>query len=196
MIHARADYNFIQDPRGPVGDAIRTISDNVRRQVTEFRLGGGITEVLSIVDDFLAGKPCPGKIGQDEPVFLMRAQDNAFLPILRCAIEIYQAQGSNAVGNLERHVRLAEEWQGRHPTKVADLPSEVIVDDHGPLLSTETLRRAGGTADQLRVLGDLYTALQRANAVGVPVTVKKYGESVTIEDFCKAVEQAIVRSVC
>jgi hypothetical protein len=137
-----------------------------------------------------------GKIGEDEPVFLMRAQDNAFLPILRCAIEIYRAQGSNAVSNLERHVHRTEEWQGRHPTKIADLPPEIVVDDHGPLLSTETLRRAGGTDDRLRVLGDLYTALQRANAVGVPVTVKKYGFSVTIEDFCKAVEQAIVRSVC
>jgi hypothetical protein len=81
MIHARADYNRIQDPAG--------------------------------------------KIGAEEPVFLMRAQDDAFCTILAFAIDQYRGrQADGVVARLERHLSLAQQWQATHPTKVADVPPD------------------------------------------------------------------------
>lgn len=78
MIHARDDYNRMQDPIG--------------------------------------------KIGEDEPVFLMRAQDNQFTKILAYAILCYrEVQADDVVARLLPHLDLAREWQSKHPTKVADL---------------------------------------------------------------------------
>jgi hypothetical protein len=81
MIHARKDYNRIQDPEG--------------------------------------------KIGVDEPVFLMRAQDDAFMKILTFAIGVYKEQQASGVPDrLIRHLELAEHWRATHPTKVADVPPD------------------------------------------------------------------------
>lgn len=65
------------------------------------------------------------KIGPDEPVFLMRAQDDAFLPILEFAISVYrEQQAPGVVHRLEGHLELARRWRETHPTKVADVPDE------------------------------------------------------------------------
>jgi hypothetical protein len=126
MIHPRFDDNHIQDPRGPVGEVICRFANHVRRQVAEFRLGGDrLGDDLALVDDFLAGRPCPGEIGIDEPVFLMRAQDDAFVEILTYAIGIYrERQAASDVECLERHLELARRWREVHPTKMADVPPD------------------------------------------------------------------------
>jgi hypothetical protein len=55
----------------------------------------------------------------------MRAQDDAFLPILEFAISVYrEQQAPGVVERLERHVELARRWRETHPTKVADVPAE------------------------------------------------------------------------
>jgi hypothetical protein len=65
------------------------------------------------------------KIGIDEPVFLMRAQDDAFPAILAYAISRYRGQqASGVVERLERHLLLAHEWRKTHATKVADVPPD------------------------------------------------------------------------
>jgi hypothetical protein len=67
-----------------------------------------------------------GKIGEDEPVLLMGAQDDAFCRILAHAIEVYkEQQAPGVVERLVRHLELARRWRETHPTKVADVPSEV-----------------------------------------------------------------------
>jgi hypothetical protein len=81
MIHARSDYNRIQDPEG--------------------------------------------RIGADEPVFLMRAQDDGFPVLLRVAINFYRTQQAPAhVAKLEQHLERALEWRKTHPTKMADVPDD------------------------------------------------------------------------
>ncbi len=79
MIHARDDYNRIQDPAG--------------------------------------------KIGEDEPVFLMRAQDDLFLPALRFYQSSAAIEGLHDIADrIQEHLRLAGEWRKTHPTKLPDLP--------------------------------------------------------------------------
>lgn len=82
MLHARDDYNRIQDPAG--------------------------------------------KIGKDEPVFLLRAQDVSAPATLRFwAKENLRSGGDPALSDLaEDHADLMESWQKTHCAKPADLPDE------------------------------------------------------------------------
>lgn len=86
MIHARTDYDVIQDPRG--------------------------------------------KIGEDEPVFLLRAQDQLFVPMLLAYMSMHMqtvrdsanmAVMDSVVSSLADHVTRAIEWQRRNKTKRADM---------------------------------------------------------------------------
>ncbi len=79
MIHARDDYNRIQDPSG--------------------------------------------KIGSDEPVFLLRAQDTSAPETLRFWAEENQRNGGDASLSLlaEEHADRMENWQLTHFSKPADL---------------------------------------------------------------------------
>lgn len=79
MIHARSDYNRIQDPSG--------------------------------------------KIGADEPVFLIRAQDKSAPATLRFwADENHRNGGDLALSELaEAHADAMEDWQNAHLSKPADL---------------------------------------------------------------------------
>lgn len=61
------------------------------------------------------------KIGEDEPVFLLRAQDR-FAPV---TIEIWAAlvrQHGNAklADQVEEFIKKMDEWQARNPTKIPD----------------------------------------------------------------------------
>ena len=77
MIHAREDYNRIQDP--------------------------------------------DGKIKEDEPVILFRAQDELMVQVLEFYSFIARRAGAHDVSRkVNDHVVLAKEWQRRNPTKVPD----------------------------------------------------------------------------
>lgn len=82
MIHAREDYNRIQDPEG--------------------------------------------KIGEDEPVFLLRAKDKLAPATLRdWALKLQAADGDEAMIEAAYiHASRMERWQQEHGCKVPDLPGE------------------------------------------------------------------------
>ena len=69
------------------------------------------------------------KIGDDEPVFLIRAKDILFPTPLLAYLEAYSAQeGADQViiDQLYAHLNLAVNWRARnaHLLKVADAPKE------------------------------------------------------------------------
>jgi len=82
MIHARPDYQRIQDPEG--------------------------------------------KIGADEPVFLIRATDSTMPKALRAYAVFAEQAGASGllVDSVYRHAVLVEDWQAANPmkVKVPDLP--------------------------------------------------------------------------
>ena len=95
MIHARSDYDRIQDPA---------------------------------VNDPLLLSEGSSPIGEDEPVFLIRASDQAF----RAAVAAWRIAHLNAGGDsegaetVERHLVGAEAWQEKNRRKVADAPHSVL----------------------------------------------------------------------
>lgn len=79
MIHARDDYNRIQDPAG--------------------------------------------RIGEDEPVFLIRAKDQVSAPAVRAWAELHRAAGGDeklTCAAYEQAMRM-EAWQKKNGKKAADL---------------------------------------------------------------------------
>ena len=81
MIHARDDYNRIQDPAG--------------------------------------------KIGHDEPVFLLRAQDRYFIPMLVAYREHLLANRLYDMAHLiDEHIDRAKIWQRFNTTKIPDVPKD------------------------------------------------------------------------
>lgn len=78
MIHARDDYNRIQDPAG--------------------------------------------KIADDEPVFLIRAQDDRMITMLRAYARLAERDGDqDMVDAVEEHIKLTRGWQVANGCKRADL---------------------------------------------------------------------------
>lgn len=66
-----------------------------------------------------------GLIPEDEPVILIRGQDQAAIPAMEawCAAHL-AAGGDVAVANLVyEHIARVADWQENHAYKVADLPS-------------------------------------------------------------------------
>ena len=81
MLHARKDYDRIQDPEG--------------------------------------------KIPEDEPVFLLRAQDAVAPGVVEAwAIVAYEAGATDdIVHHAYEHAQLMRKWQAEHGSKVPDMPS-------------------------------------------------------------------------
>lgn len=79
MLHARPDYNRIQDPAG--------------------------------------------KIGDDEPVFLLRAQDLAMVETLEAYVTAAARVGAkdNVFKAVNQHIARVKKWQRENPTKAPDL---------------------------------------------------------------------------
>ena len=95
MIHARNDYNRIQDP---------ALHDP------------------SLLSD--GSSP----IAEDEPVFLVRASDQAFVATLEAWAKAHNEQSdersmSDAVAS---HIELALQWQRDNRRKVADAPASTL----------------------------------------------------------------------
>ena len=87
MIHARLDYQRIQDPEK--------------------------------------------KIGTNEPVFLMRAQDDLFVPILLMYAALAQmqcdkSQKGRIVNTLLKHVERAKDWRQHNKCKLPDMPYTAV----------------------------------------------------------------------
>lgn len=62
------------------------------------------------------------KIGEDEPVFLLRAQDKAFPDMLLGYIGYQRAVGNEALASfIERQMPEVHRWRDAHLTKQADL---------------------------------------------------------------------------
>jgi hypothetical protein len=80
MLHARPDYQHIQDPSG--------------------------------------------KIPEDEPVFLLRAQDKLAPYAIELWAEAAETEGADPwiVQVALRHAALMREWQKEHGSKVPDMP--------------------------------------------------------------------------
>jgi hypothetical protein len=63
------------------------------------------------------------KIGEDEPVFLLRAQDKAFPAILMTYIGYQRAIGNEELATfIEDQMPSVHEWREAHVCKQADLP--------------------------------------------------------------------------
>lgn len=66
-------------------------------------------------------------IGENEPVFLLRAQDKLFIPTLRAYAELLHGrlemvERAKMASDIYDHIERAESWQKTHQTKVPDLP--------------------------------------------------------------------------
>lgn len=94
MIHARTDYQRIQDPLG--------------------------------------------KIGEDEPVFLLRAQDDFFVPMLMFYVALNEPRDHDGrmIKMVQRirwsimdHVDLAREWRRTHKVKLPDMPEDAVREE-------------------------------------------------------------------
>lgn len=95
MIHARSDYNRIQDP---------AVSD----------------------PSLLSEGSSP--IAEDEPVFLVRASDRAFVETLQAWRESHLRNGGDTkmADAVNRHIELALEWQSNNRRKIADAPASTL----------------------------------------------------------------------
>jgi len=95
MLHARKDYNRIQDP--------------------------------ALQDPSLLSEGS-SPIAEDEPVFLVRASDQAFVPTLNAWIDAHLAcYGSQVMTDaVKKHIRKAVEWQKKNRYELADAPVEVF----------------------------------------------------------------------
>ena len=67
-----------------------------------------------------------GKIGEDEPVFLLRAQDKAFPAMLQSYVAWQRAVGNEALASfIEAQLPAVHAWRHAHPCKQADVPFDV-----------------------------------------------------------------------
>lgn len=61
-------------------------------------------------------------IGEDEPVFLLRAADRLFVPVVEFyASLVEQEKGEDPIlGQLSTHIKVAKQWQEGNVTKLPD----------------------------------------------------------------------------
>ena len=106
MKHARSDYDAIQP--WPTKRPHYAKVDGEKRLLNGFE-----PDAEPIIPD-------------DEPVFLIRAQDRAAIPAAEAWCEAAEALGADAkiVQVVRDHIEVVRHWQESHPTKVPDLPSE------------------------------------------------------------------------
>ena len=78
--------------------------------------------------DYMRIQDPENKIREDEPVFLVRAQDNAFIETVTEWIKVHLSNGGDpAVGiSVARHLGRAIAWREQNMTKNADAPHEVL----------------------------------------------------------------------
>lgn len=64
----------------------------------------------------------------DEPVFLLRAQDVAAIPAMEAWCEAASANGAalDLIDAVHRHIELVRQWQTNQKVKTPDAPVEVL----------------------------------------------------------------------
>lgn len=69
-----------------------------------------------------------GLIPEDEPVFLIRGQDQVGPEVLRYWADLHVANGgdSSLSASVDQHALDMEAWQAEHGKKVADAPEEAL----------------------------------------------------------------------
>ena len=67
-----------------------------------------------------------GKIGEDEPVFILRAQDAAMSGTLRAWASLHRKGGGKLADAVEKFANEVEEWQHKNHCKVADVPEGAV----------------------------------------------------------------------
>ena len=67
-----------------------------------------------------------GKIGEEEPVFIIRAQDAAMAPTLRFWAYQNWKRGGDLSDDVERFANEVEAWQLQNGMKTADAPAGMI----------------------------------------------------------------------
>lgn len=70
-------------------------------------------------------------IGEDEPVFVLRARDKFFVPILQEYLHFLRLNSAPFAMKraVSKHIELAEEWQRNHGCKMPDMPLETANDN-------------------------------------------------------------------
>ncbi len=86
----------------------------------------GAEDMRHLRSDYNRIQDPAGKIGADEPVFLLRAQDDAF-PMMLAVYALHQREvGNEALAQfIENQIPTVHAWRRAHPTKEADIPSDV-----------------------------------------------------------------------
>lgn len=75
------------------------------------------------VDEFLKYNSCLNKAGNDEPLFILRAQDILAPTLVRGWVKAYKAFPNHNPAKVTEALALANEmevWQGMHGRKVPD----------------------------------------------------------------------------
>jgi len=75
-------------------------------------------------EDYQRFQDPEGKIGEDEPVMLFRAQDRHFVEVLTAYYQILckdQHVKDDMLDAVSEQIARAEEWQKSHPIKSPDL---------------------------------------------------------------------------
>jgi hypothetical protein len=113
MKHARSDYDAIQPWPTKRPHIVKV--DGVPTDIGGYSPNSVTTHSMAEVDPI---------IPDDEPVFLIRAQDRAAIPAAEAWCEAAEALGADAkiVQVVRDHIEVVRRWQESHPTKVPDLP--------------------------------------------------------------------------
>lgn len=133
MIHARKDYNRFQEPK-ELMETIYALA--AKLQSGTLADDNELAEIDKTIGDLNARYKVPSEgftpIGEDEPVFLFRAQDVHFKGILNDYIKRLNADFALYGGDQESHDRMvsatdgqiarALAWERAHDVKTPDMP--------------------------------------------------------------------------
>lgn len=67
-----------------------------------------------------------GKIGEDEPVFILRAHDRIAPDVVDAWADLAEEEGAekDIVDHARQHARDMRDWQEKHGSKIPDLPKD------------------------------------------------------------------------
>lgn len=139
-MHARADYNRIQDPMSEFPSTLEALyfaksiiqSGETWTSKCEEVIQAAINRERVYRSSM--GLGCI-PIGIDEPVILFRAQDKNFVSILQKFSQLLkgdpEVKDSNIIASVEEQINNGLIWQAKHGCKTPDLPQtkEVKVDE-------------------------------------------------------------------
>lgn len=79
--------------------------------------------------DYMHIQDNTGKIGVEEPVFLLRAKDLNAPRTLRFWANYLEETGGDqtAIDSVRRHAKLMEKWQMENGCKMPDTPPETVI---------------------------------------------------------------------